>query len=120
MERIRLKAVALDVDFRQSELTNYKDFVKRTGVELARKGEAILLVSGSENQLVFVLSMSDITSTHGTECSVLDTRRLRLTRSTWNPLMLQNYANERGLHLEGFRRFEEVIQERKRAREQGK
>ncbi len=122
MQRIRLKAIKFDVDFRKSELTNYDSF-RRSKLWPGELGtnEAFLFVSRGGNQLVWVLNVSSVEATHADKRGYLDrrmidSRRWRIEGGTsWNPMMLQNYANEVGLELIGFKRFETVYEERRAA-----
>jgi len=77
-----------------------------------KKGEAFLFLARGGNQVVFVFRDPTI-EFEGQRVArrVIDSRRLRLDGGTWNPYMLQNYANEIGLHLVGIKRFEQVHDE---------
>ena len=113
MTRVRLKAVVA-CSFQRSEATNLALFQQEDFYPGdLRTGEAFLLVSKMNNQVVFVMR-----NPREVEAGkkVLDTRRLRLDRGTWNPHMLQNYANEVGLHLVGFKRFEQIYDEWREAK----
>jgi len=103
MINLKLKAIKFDVDFRKNEWTNYQEFKKSKKFpgELANN-EAILFVSKSRNQLIWVLNIFE------DEKIIVDSRRWRIFGGTWEPLMLQNYAESAGLHLVGLRRFEEI------------
>jgi len=90
------------VDFRKSELSNYLEHVKDKDKKLG-KDDVALFISQSGNQLVFVYGFTDMDE----KKKVLRSERLRITGGTWNPLMLQNYAERVGLHLDGLRRFEQ-------------
>ena len=113
MNRVRLKGVRLDVDFRKNEATNY-DMFKRSKIfpgEL-HKNEVFLFISKSGNQLVWVLNVDQIETAFANkrgnfERRIVDTRRWRIEGGTWNPHLLQNYANDCGLDLVGFKRFED-------------
>jgi len=115
LTRLRLKGV-VTCSFARSEATNlglYRTTTKFPG-EL-NKGEAYLFISKGGNQVLFMFKTvvlevdvqhrrGDGTNTRG----VIDSRRLRLDGGTWHPYMLQNYANEVGIDLIGFKRFEQV------------
>lgn len=118
MENIRLKSVSFDVDFRKSELTNYREYIKRTGIEVEKRGEAILFVSARLSQLVWILNYAKIDCAKS-EQFLIDSRRWRIEGGEWNPLMLQNYANAVNLHIVGIKRFEDIMSERKAARAGG-
>lgn len=119
--RIRLKGIRFGMDFRKSELTNYDAFRKSKSFpgDLG-KNEAYLFVSKGQNQLVWILNLIEI-ETERKDRRMIDSRRWRLEGGTWNPLLLQNYANEAGIELIGIRRFEEIYEEQKdRKRKQHK
>ena len=98
---MRLKYIE-SVNFGASELTNYRALAKRNKWSLA-KGEVACLVSLTGNQIVFVYA-----PTSGAAGEVLRSERVRLTsRGRWNPLMLADYAEEVGLHLDGIAKFGE-------------
>ena len=113
MKRVRLKGVKLDVDFRKSEATNY-DAYKKTKKFPGELGtnEVFLFVSRSGNQLVWVLNVGELDTDYpnqrGSYCRrIVDTRRWRIEGGSWNPHLLQDYANDSGLDLVGFKRFEQ-------------
>ena len=111
--RLRLRKVAHG-DFRTSEHTMYKSLPAALRNSL-KGNDAVCFVSGTGNQLVFVYKYIDVGITRPTHPGVRARRygiiasiRLRLTGSTWNPLMLQNYATDYcGIELIGLKRFEE-------------
>ena len=117
--KLRLKLIAT-VNFTYSEAENFKDVMKKNpGVHLG-PGDVVLLQSQSGGQMVFMYRPVDL-NFETMECAgarrggatAYKSVRLRLSRSTWNPLMLQDYANEVGLELEGLRRFAEIMGETK-------
>ena len=96
--------------FRKSELTNFQEMAVTERSQL-KTGDCVMLLSLSENQLVFVYGFTDFG--RGT---VLRSERLRLSAGTWDPLMLAEYAAKAGIELDGLKRFEEHyrdIQKRK-------
>ena len=108
MMNLRLKAIKFNTDFRKNEWTNFKEFKKskRFPGEL-KANEAILFVSKSGNQLIWILNVADAESGR----QIVDSRRWRITGSqSWNPMMLQNYAEKVGIHLVGLKRFEELYE----------
>jgi len=109
---LRLKGV-IECSFQRSEATNLALFRKQPHFpgELS-VGEAFLFLSKSGNQIIFVFrSPIDFDGPSGKTWGVTDSRRLRLSGGSWSPYMLQNYANEVGLHLVGIKRFEQVHDE---------
>ena len=115
LTKLRLKGV-ITCSFGRSEATNlalYQDSGKYPGD--LKKGEAFLFISKGGNQILFVFNTIElkVDTQHrkgdgSTTRGVIDSRRLRLDGGTWHPYMLQDYANEVGIHLVGFRRFEDV------------
>lgn len=108
--KIRLVAIRFGVDFRKSELTNYE--IHRRSLPPLGSQEAFLFVSRSENQLVWILNFGDTTTANGKLAEIIDSRRWRLTRGTWNPDMLYDYAEEIGIELINKKSFREKFEER--------
>ena len=109
MRDLRLKLVA-HVDFRKSEETNFLELQKAGKLPPLRKGDGVLLISKSNNQLVFVEKIDEFnTETTGgriVKARVCASQRFRIRGTTWNPLMLQNYAERAGFKIPGIKRFE--------------
>lgn len=109
--RVRLRAI-LQGDFRTSEYTMFQTISQKLRNSL-RGADAVCFVSKRGNQVCFVFGFLNVGTTKpadgskGTKYGAITSVRIRLTRSTWNPLMLQNYAAHRGLELIGIKRFEE-------------
>jgi hypothetical protein len=81
------------------------------------QGDVIAFLSGSRDQLVFVSPPYEHL-TNGRTVKLYASRRLRISSGSWNPLMLENYAQEVGLSLVGLKTFEEHynrMREEKRA-----
>lgn len=115
--RLRLRQIFKDVDFRFSELTIYEKYTPVQVRESLRPGDAALFISRSGSQLLWVLHYGEMAA-QKTQRTVIQSMKLRVSGGYWNPLMLQNYANEIGIELEGIKRFEELFGEqrdRKRA-----
>jgi hypothetical protein len=111
MEKYTLRAIKLDVDFRSSEISNYDFLVKKKHFPgPPAKRDVYLMVSKSGNQLIWVLNVGSV-GKNGDQRDIVDTRRWRLRRGSWNPHLLENYANAVGLSLVGFKRFEEIYAE---------
>jgi len=109
MEKIRLRAIKFDVDFRKSEHTNYKIFKKSKKYPGDLKsGEAFLFVSKSGNQLIWIIYVGVTGIDIGTPKEIVDSRRWRIIGGQWNPLMLANYAEDVGVTLVGIKKFEEL------------
>lgn len=103
---MRLRLVT-EADFRRSEVANFEVIQKKEQLRLG-DDDVICLVSQSKNQVMFVWRPLNITIPSG-ETTIVRSMRLRLTRSTFNPLMLANYATAVGLQLDGLRRFEDIL-----------
>jgi hypothetical protein len=80
-----------------------------------KAGETFLFISKTGNQVVFIFRDPEV-DFNGVSRRVVDSRRLRLGSGTWNPYMLQNYANSVGIKLEGIKSFEQIHEERKAAK----
>lgn len=111
---MRLKLIA-DANFQYSEAENLKDVLKKNPSVTMTPADVVLLVSRSKDQMVFMHRPTELNletlpgagARKGTAIAY-HSERVRLSRSTWNPLMLQNYANSVGIELDGLRRFEEI------------
>jgi len=111
MTRLRLKAV-IQCSFVRSEASNLALFRKEGHYPGdLRKGEAFLFIAKGMNQVVFIFKTFKVEGR-----TVVDSRRLRLDGGTWNPMMLQNYANAVGINLAGVKRFEQIHDEMRLAR----
>jgi hypothetical protein len=108
MTEVKLKFVEAAADFRKSEHTNFLAVQKGRDINLGA-GEAVLLVSRTGKQLVFVYSARILNRDGKVTTTILPSLRYRIVGpGTWNPLMLQNYAEEVGLHLKGVKRYEDI------------
>jgi hypothetical protein len=111
---MRLKLVAT-VDFRQNEATNFDALMKEHQMRLT-SDEVVCMLSTNKRQIVFVYRPKEIAvSRYGNRdgtATAYHSEKLRLSRSTWEPLMLQNYAQEVGITLDGIRRFEDIYSTR--------
>lgn len=111
LQKVRLKGIRT-VSFRQSELTNY-DWLrkKRKFATDLKPNEVYLLVSKMGNQLVWILNDAQVkVGENGDAKRMLDTRRWRLdSRTPFNPLMIQNYANEVGIELVGIKKLQDHL-----------
>lgn len=109
MRDLRLKLVA-HADFRKSEETNFLELEKSGELPSLRKGEGILLISKKQDQIVFVEKIDEFTTTNSKgkviQARVVASQRFRIRGATWNPLMLQNYAERAGFKIPGIKRFE--------------
>lgn len=108
--RLRLKAISQDVDFRSTELAIFEKY--RRSKDFAgdpRTGEAYLFVSKSGTQLLWVLHYEAKVQVLNRDRRRIESLKMRVSGGYWNPLMLQNYANDLGIELEGIKRFEEVF-----------
>ena len=99
-------------DFRRSEMTNF-DALSAKFRRAMKPGDVVCFISGVGNQMVFVylpLRLQDLGETR----EVVSSRRLRLRKGRWNPLMLVNYAEMAGIKIRGLKRYEEYFSEGKR------
>ena len=118
MLRIRLKAIIPDADFRKSEWTLYNDYAKsRAYAGPLKKGEALLFLSKSKNQLIwFMRNPTTVEGFNEIHQNVVDSRRWRVTSGVFHPFMLANYAEEVDIDLVGIKRFEEIFDGQRRKR----
>jgi len=108
---VRLRRVERG-DFRTTERTMFENLPAALRRKL-KGSDAVCFVSGVGNQIVFVYGFTNVGLTKATgrhkprRYGIVTSVRLRLTGSTWNPLMLANYADACGIELLGLKRFEE-------------
>lgn len=111
MKKYVLRAIKFGVDFRSSEVSNYDYLVKKKHFPgPPGRHEVYLMVSRSGDQLIWLLQVGQI-GKNGNGRGVVDSRRWRLRKGTWSPHLLENYANEVGISLVGFKRFEDAFAE---------
>ncbi|KKN68029.1 hypothetical protein LCGC14_0455850 [marine sediment metagenome] len=121
LQDVRLRGVATD-DFRRSEKTMFDRWRKKNRSIKFGPNDAVMFVSGTGNQIVFVFRPVTIDNSEhkgSDEYEVTPSRRLRLDGGTWHPWMIQKYAEQLGLHADGIKPFEAHFnewQERKRRR----
>lgn len=83
------------VSFRLSEQTSF-DHIAKQGTRFSlRHDEVVVLLSQTEDQLIFVSGYTPLED----GAKVLTSRRLRLTKGTWDVLRLKEYARNVGLHV---------------------
>lgn len=71
-----------------------------------KAGEVALLVSMTGEQLLFLPALIDLDNGQ----LVLDTRRLQLRGTSWNPLRIKEYAEKARIELQGFKSFGEYYE----------
>lgn len=109
---MKLKLMAT-VNFQRSEADNFQAVMKKNpGIDLG-PNDVVLMVSMAKDQMVFMYRKTEIdVSQYGRRrgaATVYHSERVRLDRSSWDWRMLQNYAEQVGIHLDGFRRYEELF-----------
>lgn len=106
------------VDFRRSEITNFNDLRKREPalIKSLKSDDVVLFISSRRTQIVFVWAQDRLTL-GGKDVNVTTSLRYRISGSTWNPLMLRDYAEAVGIHLEGawIKKYEWHVQHLKAA-----
>ena len=107
--KVRLRRIVRG-NFRKSERTLFEELPAHVRRGLSNT-DAVCFVSSGGNQLVFVYGFTNVGLTKNTgtvrrRFGIVTSIRLRLTGSTWSPEMLQNYAADCGIELEGIKRFE--------------
>ncbi len=95
-----------EASFSKSEATRFMELPPEIRDRLSGNG-AVCFLSKSGNQIEFVYAAADIDGTG--ERFALLSAKCRLSRGGWNPLMLQNYANQVGLRLENIKSFEKYF-----------
>ena len=104
MELVRAKRI-MAADFRKNARTLYDEVRrnKKLWNGPVGKGECYVFVSHSGNQILFVLGVHSVASRKNTrfevEREVLDYRCWRIESGTFDPRMLEDYANRVGLSL---------------------
>jgi len=83
------------VSFRLSEQTSFDHIVKQGTRFSLRHDEVVVLLSQTEDQLIFVSGYTPLDD----GAKVLTSRRMRLTRGAWDVLRLKEYARNVGLHV---------------------
>ena len=113
---MRLKYIAY-VDFRKSERTNFLELKKSKKLPKLGKNDVVLLVSKSENQCVFVYGFVEFTTEDKTgrerDVEICRSERLRIRGSSWNPLMIRNYAEHVNINIEGIKKFEDYYRDQR-------
>jgi hypothetical protein len=115
VRELRLKLI-VEADFRKSEETNFLELKKSGKLPKLRKGEGVLFISKSKNQLVFVeqIEQMEVDASYGgrvrlVKAHICSSQRFRIRGAKWNPLMLQNYAEHAGFKIPGIKRFESYM-----------
>ena len=104
MKRVQIKRV-FSADFRKSPRTLFDEVKHDKKLWRGSLGpdEVYLFVSQTGNQLIFVLRDEEVKSMAGTRFEakrrLLDYRGWRIEGGTFNPSMLEDYANNVGLTL---------------------
>lgn len=114
MQRVRLRAIIYEVDFRFSEVSIWDAYrrSKAFAGEL-EKNEVYAFVNGPRTMILWVRRCDE---------HVLRTekwRRLDGLTHQWEDRMIADYARESGYELVGLRTFAEHLEEAKRRREEG-
>ncbi len=84
------------VSFRLSEQTSF-DYIAKRGLRFSlRHDEVEVLLSQTEDQLIFVSGYTPLED----GAKVLTSRRMRLTKGTWDVMRLKEYARTVGLRVD--------------------
>lgn len=106
---MRLKLMAT-VNFQRSEADNLNAVLKRHPDMVLGPNDVVLMISMDKSQMVFMFRKDTIdVSEYGKrrgEADVYNSRRVRLSRSTWDWRMLQEYATKANIELDGIQPFE--------------
>lgn len=90
------------VSFRLSEKTSFDHIVKLGSRFSLRHDEVVVLLSQTEDQLTFVSGYTPLTD----GAKTLTSRRLRLTKGTWDVFRLKEYAAKADLKIDDWSVFE--------------
>lgn len=108
---MRLKLI-VSVNFQRTEAANLQAVLKAHPELELGSNDVVLMVSLDKSQMVFMYRRQEIDLTqYGKRQGVADvyhSERVRLSRSTWDHRMLQDYAQQARIELDGFRKFEEI------------
>jgi len=96
--QVSLRRVVFDADFRKSEETLFNMFAKENPKIRLRDGECILFLSKTKHLMYFVFGRT-------TNAEILRTAKYRIKHGSFNPLMIADYAAEKGLELKGLKKF---------------
>jgi len=108
--RLRLRLVAT-VDFRFGVPHHWVELKKERNIRLQR-GETVLMISQTKYQLAWVVNDSEFDDGRGQTVRGITHLRTQLDKHRpFNPKMLQNYANDSGIELDGaaLKRFEDYM-----------
>ena len=108
---MKLKLI-VTVNFQRTEAENFKAAMKKHPDLVLGPDDVVCMISMARDQIVFMHRLKEIdVSQYGRRrgtANMYHSERLRIDRSTFAPAMLQNYANDAGITLDGFRRFEDI------------
>ena len=125
MIRMRLRLIAR-ANFQHSDADNYLAAMRQNpGLRLG-PDDVIALFARSENQMAFIwkpveLNLEKMTGAgarRGT-ATAFKSVRVRLTRSSWNELMIADYAADNGIDLEGLKTFKEMMELKEEKKRRG-
>ena len=103
--QVSLRRVVFDADFRKSEETLFNMFAKENPKIRLRDGECILFLSKTKHLMYFVFGRTTIANRNGGNAEILRTAKYRIKHGSFNPLMIADYAAEKGLELKGLKKF---------------
>lgn len=102
------------VSFRLSERTSFDNIVRQSMSRklslTIRHDEVVVLLSQTEDQLIFVSGYTPLED----GAKVLSSRRLRLTKGTWDVLKLKEYARLVGLKVDDWSVLERSMRKARR------
>ena len=107
-------SVASNRFFRQNEETIWRDLHHAHRISL-RPGDVALVVSKNGKQLLWYEADALGWTSQRPEQTILRSTRWRIGgRGTWNPLLVQWYAEKIGLELIGIKLLVEIVPDRRR------
>lgn len=101
------------VNFQRSEAENFSAIMKLHPDIVLGPDDVVCMMSMNRSQLVFMHRTKEVdVSKYGRRrgtANLYNSLRWRIDRSTFEPLMLQDYAHAVGIHLDGWRTFKDMF-----------
>ncbi len=108
--KVRLRVIFFDRAFLYTDVTHWEWAKQQPSFpkDGLSSGDCLLFLSKTMNQLLFLWNPIDmVDQKRAGQRTIFRSIRLRIEGGTWNPMMIQNYANEVGLEFIGLRNFRE-------------
>lgn len=95
--------------FQCSEKTNFEKLTEKKHVTLG-DSDVVVFVSSRSDQLIFLNRPSKAPK----KAVLYDSRRLRLTTGSWDPLFIREYAKQVGINLVGLEKLQKLFDQKLR------